>query len=92
MSERDVSDVDVEEGVCGRAFVFHGAIDEVADPLVRCVECVERVEVVDDGAEDQSWVALNFFRFWMMALMELLTTARVKFGFSFSTKSHAAFS
>ena len=100
MRERCVSHVGPEVETRGDDLVGHFALEHVADALVGGVEGFEGLEGRVDGAKDHWGVDLRVKLASLAALnfegigspFCALTVARVKFGFSFSTKSQAAFS
>ena len=59
MGEGQVPDVDPEVHAAWRESFLLLALHDVSDALVGGVEGVEGVEVVDYGAEDEGWTALD---------------------------------
>lgn len=56
VSQGNIANIDPKEGACGRQFVLKVTLDEVLKPLVGCVDCFERVQVVHNGSEDKGRV------------------------------------
>lgn len=56
VSQGYITDIDVEEGTCGRQLVLEVTLDEVLHALVGCVNGFERVEVMHNRSEDKGRV------------------------------------
>lgn len=55
----------------GWKLVFRFALDHVSYPLIRCVERVERVQVVDDRPKDKRWAEGRDGEVWLLLLDKL---------------------
>lgn len=67
----DVSNIDVEKCTGGRNLLLHLTLDEVAHPLIRGIDGLQGIQIVDDGAKNQGRVDGSDVEIGLLLLNEI---------------------
>lgn len=69
--ECDVSNIDIEECTSRGNLLLHLALDEVAHPLIRGIDSLQGVQVVNNGSKDQGRVDSSDVKVRLLLLNEI---------------------